>query len=250
MKKNTILSITVLLLASLSLSACSLSLPFITVMSGSGTLATETRQVSGFDKIQLDGAGRLIITQGSEESLEIQAEDNILPELTSDVSGNTLILGYQEKTWRRTVIPTREIVYTLTVTDLRGISFNGAASLEMDVLDTDDLKITINGAGQVNINDLTAENLDIQINGTGNVELAGEVINQTINIDGAGNVRAGDLRSEVTTIEVNGLGNATIWVLETLNVNFNGGGTLNYYGSPNVHQNINGAGSINNLGDK
>jgi hypothetical protein len=248
MKKRFFITLSILVIASFLLSAC--SLPFIDVVRGSGNITTETRQVSGFDEVQLDGAGRLVITQSETESLEIQAEDNILPELTADVSGGILVLGYQEKFWQKTVIPTKEIQYTLTVTDLRKLTFNGAGVLEMDALDTSSLEIVINGAGQVKIGNLIADSLSVQISGTGNVELAGEVTNQSINIDGAGNVRAGDLRTSITHIKVNGLGNSTVWATETLTVAINGGGSLNYYGSPNVNQDIHGAGDINNLGEQ
>lgn len=248
MKKRYILSLTLLVLPSLLLSAC--QIPFINVVRGSGNVITESREVSGFDEIRLDGAGRLVITQGDTESLEIEAEDNLLPELTSDVRGGTLILGYQEKFWRTSVIPTKEIHYTLTVMDLQKVTFNGAADLEMTSLQTSSLTIEINGAGQIKINDLTADSVSVTINGTGNVELAGEVSTQTIEIDGAGNVRAGDLLTATTSIEVNGLGNSTVWATESLDVTINGGGSLNYYGSPSVTQDINGAGSINSLGQK
>lgn len=248
MKKRYLVVLTLLLLTSLSLSAC--RIPFINVVRGSGNVISESREVSGFDEIRLNGAGRLVITQGDTEYLEIEAEDNILPELTSDVSGSTLVLGYQDKFWRKSVIPTKEILYTLTVTDLFAITFNGAADLEMAAFETSSLAITINGAGKVNIDDLMADSVSVTINGTGNVSLAGEVADQEINIDGAGNVRSGDLQTSRTLIEVNGLGNATVWATELLDVTINGGGTLNYYGNPSVTQDVNGTGDINNLGNK
>jgi hypothetical protein len=248
MKKRQLFFVLFLILTGLTLSAC--RLPFINIVRGSGEVMTETREVSGFDGVRLDGAGRLVVIQGAAESLEIEAEDNILPELTSDVIGNTLVLGYQEKFWRKSIIPTKEIHYTLTVTDINQITFNGAADLEMAELETPSLEIKFNGAGQVKIDDLTAEVVSVTINGTGNVELTGEAKSQMILIDGAGNVRAGDLRTETTSIEVNGLGNATVWATESLDVTINGGGSLRYYGSPSVTQDINGAGDITHLGEK
>jgi len=190
------------------------------------------------------------VIQGEVESLEIEAEDNILPELTSDVRGSTLVLGYQEKFWRKSVIPIKEIHYILTVTDLTQITFNGAAVLEMETLETPSLAININGAGQVTIGDLTADSVSVTIKGTGSVSLSGEVFTQSIEIDGAGNVRNDDLRTSTTSIEVNGLGNAKVWATESLDIKISGGGVLDYYGSPTVTQDINGAGDINNLGDK
>ncbi len=245
MKTKKIFSVLALVLVGLSLSACQ-----FTVIRGSGNLVSESREVSGFGKVRLDGAGRLFITQGEEESLEIEAEDNLMDKLTSDVEDGTLVLGYEEKPWRTTVIPTNGITYTLTVKDLTGVTFNGAGDLEMAALETSSLDVEINGAGQLSIDELTAENLMVHIAGTSTISVSGQVSTQEVVIDGAGNYKAEDLKTESTSIEINGIGNAIVWAIDTLEINIDGGGTVNYYGTPSVTQDINGLGDINNRGEK
>lgn len=248
MKKISLLKISLLLIVVFLLSAC--SLPFISVVRGSGNLETETRDVSGFSKITLNGAGQLIITQGSTESLEIQAEDNVLPKLISEVKGDTLVLGYEEHTWRRSVIPTEKIVYTLTVIDLTEFTFNGAGDLQMEMLETSSLELNVNGAGNIVIGSLMADDLSVTISGTGSVQIAGEVESQSINIEGAGNYQSGDLQSQTASIQVDGLGNSTLWVINSIDITINGAGSVDYYGTPNVTQDINGLGDVSNLGEK
>ena len=248
MYKKTLLSLSLLVLVSLLLTGC--QLPFVDVVRGSGNVVSENRPVSGFDAITLDGAGKLVITQGDSESLEIQAEDNLINELSSDVQGNTLVLGYEGRPWRKTLIPTEMIVYNLTITDLNEITFNGAGDLEMESLETEGLTITTNGAGRFNIDSIQADELTIVINGTASFNVAGEATMQSISIDGAGTYRAGDLQTQQTVISINGLGNSTVWATESLDVTINGGGNLDYYGNPNVTQDINGVGNISNMGEK
>lgn len=248
MKKKIYLVISLLFIGSFALSAC--NLPFVNVVRGSGDLTIENREVSGFDSVQLDGAGRLVITQGESESLEIEAEDNIINELTSEVRGDTLVLGFREQSWRRSIIPTRGITYTLSLIDLTEITFNGAGNIEMDSLETPTLDLTISGAGQVTIDALQADSLSVTIAGTGTIRMAGQVSSQTISIDGAGNYEAGDLETSSTKIDINGLGNGTVWATESLDITINGGGRLDYFGTPNVTQDINGLGDINNRGEK
>jgi len=248
MKNKTILTLSLFIIGSILLSAC--QLPFVDVVRGSGELVTQTRDVGTFDGIRLDGIGRLVITQGSRVSLEIQAEDNIIEELTSEVQGNTLVLGYQDQTWLRTIIPTKIVVYTLTVTDLSEVIFNGAGELEINALDTDSFSIEINGAAKIDIDELTTDNLVVEIDGTGTVSIAGNTNTQDVNIQGAGNYQASDLKSSNTTITIAGLGNGTVWAIDSLDINIDGGGTVNYYGSPNITQDINGVGEINNQGEK
>ncbi len=248
MEKKTLLSIFLILIGSLLLNACSVI--GFDVTRGSGELTTETRAVSGFDSVQIDGAGELIIMQGDSESLEIRAEDNIIGELTSEVMDSTLVLGYRDSFLRNTIIPTERITYTLTLVDLSEVTINGAADMEIDVLETEAFSLNINGAGQISIDQLMADSLIVQISGTTTIEVAGEVAEQSITIDGAGNYQAGDLATNSTSVDINGLGNATVWAVETLDISIDGGGNLRYYGSPSVTQDINGLGDIDQLGEK
>lgn len=248
MNKKHIFIFTVLIATSFTLIACHLS--FTNVITGSGNVTTETRDVSGFDAVELNGVGRLYIIQGDAESLDIEAEDNIMDELSSDVQGGTLTLGYNDNFWNTTIIPTEEIIYTLTITDLTKLTINGAGDLNIEDLAVSSLDITINGAGEVEIDNLTADNLSIQISGTATIDIAGQVSEQTINIDGAGNYQAGDLQSDSALVSIQGLGGARVWAEEVLTIEIDGGGSVNYYGSPQVSQQINGLGEITHLGDK
>lgn len=249
MKKRTLLSIPLIIASIFILSACQF-LPWIRVVRGSGNVITETRQVSGFSALRMDGAGRLVITQGTTESLEIQGEDNLIGELTSEVQGNTLVLGYQQQPWLKSILPTKPIVYNLTVTDLTKLTLNGAGDIEIRSLETDSLVLDINGAGKIDITEIVAEQLTVNFAGTGSITVSGVVTDQAVTLDGAGNYQAGDLQSQSTTIEINGLGNGTVYATDTLAITINGGGSVGYYGSPRVTQEITGLGDIKNLGEK
>ncbi len=117
------------------------------VVHGSGNIVTETRNVTGFNKVQLDGTGTLTIIKGDSESVQIEADDNVLPELTSDGTGNTLVLGIEENGLQKAVIPTQTINYVLSVTDLSDITINGGGSLSYYGYPT--ISQDISGAGKI-----------------------------------------------------------------------------------------------------
>ncbi len=60
---------------------------------GSGTIVDQTRQVEGFDRIEISGQGQLDISLTGSESLMITADDNLLDLIESTVSGDRLLLG-------------------------------------------------------------------------------------------------------------------------------------------------------------
>lgn len=59
---------------------------------GSGNVTNETRDVSSFSEVALHGTGNLTIKQTGSESLTIEAEDNVLPHIQTDVKNNRLTI--------------------------------------------------------------------------------------------------------------------------------------------------------------
>ena len=93
-----------LALAVLLLAGCELHAGPVDVVQGSGHVQRQSRDVRGFDQVVLSGLGTLTITQGSTESLTVEAEDNLLLRLRSDVGGSTLRLGPNDIAIRPTKI--------------------------------------------------------------------------------------------------------------------------------------------------
>src|SRR5262245_51406310 len=62
------------------------------------SLRTETRAVASFHRIVLSAIGNLEVRQGSTDSLTITADERVLPEIVSQVSGDTLELNMRSQT--------------------------------------------------------------------------------------------------------------------------------------------------------
>lgn len=215
----------VLLFLGLVTSGCALTLSY---EDGSGVLATEQRDVSGFDRVSFEGFGTLIITQGSEESLTIEAEDNILPRIETKVRGGTLEIGFDTDRWQDIVRPTKSITYALTVITLDGITLSGAGSIEASGID--------------------ADRFDVELSGAGSIELSGFAATQEINVSGAGSYDSAELQSEHVGVNISGAGSATVWATESLDVNISGVGNVSYYGDPQVWESVSGLGNLEALG--
>ena len=244
MKKPLIFVISVLLITLLT-SACE-----INMVSGSGKLVTENRQVSGFSSVTFAGLGELTITQGANEGLTIEAEDNIMPRITTNVSDGELTIGFESENWQDMVRPTRPVKFDLKVRNLSQFDLQGLGNVTMTSLQADAVTIKVGGAGGIKINKLTAGDLTITMTGAGNVDLAGQVTSQTINLRGLGNYSGGDLDSQHTTVNLTGAGGAEVWARSDLTVKISGAGSVSYYGSPTVSKDISGLGVLNSKGNK
>jgi hypothetical protein len=213
---------------------------------GSGVIATDNRTVSGFSGIVLNGSGDATITQGDTESLKIEADDNILPLITSEVIGGKLVLGFKNNTSISTVLPIR---FTITVKDLTSLELNGSGNATVGNLTTTSHAVTLRGSGDVNLGLLQASRLTVDGNGSGNIKVnGGKVDSQAIRIFGSGSVNSPNLESQTASVSILGSGGVEVWAKTSLDVNIAGSGNVSYFGSPTVTQKIAGSGNVNSRG--
>lgn len=234
-----------LILLGLFMSACGLSVN-VDFDQGSGVVITQTRQVSDFNRVSLNGIGDLTLVQGDRESLQIEAEDNVIKNITTEVRDGTLYIGFE----RKTILPTKPVKFFLTMRDIKDLETKGVSNIKAESVQTDQLHVGISGTGNIDIEDLSANSLEISISGAGNFNTGGQVDRQEINLSGAGNFNGEDLQSKTARVTITGLGKVTLWVTENLDVTISGTGGVDYYGEPQVSQQISGLGKVNHLGSK
>jgi hypothetical protein len=206
---------------------------------GSGNMATESRDVDGFTEIVLEGSGEVDIEMGDTESLTIEAEDNLMSHLTSDVEGGRLVLGTRDA-----IVTTRGIVYTITATNLDGITVSGSGDVEVADVTTTEFTTEISGSGTVDVSSLEADRLEVTISGSGDIDVTGAAGELDVDIPGSGRFDGEGFEASVGDVSISGSGAAIVNVAETLDANVSGSGNIEYLGSPAVSSTVSGSGSI------
>ncbi|HOI40493.1 MAG TPA: head GIN domain-containing protein [Methanobacterium sp.] len=208
MNKNSyILILGVLLCIVVAASGC-------TQLPGTGN---QTPDISGVTNVALNGPGTLIIQQGNNESIRIEADDNLMSKISTTVSGNSLSINNLNS------VSNRAVKIYITLKDLNSLTTNGGGDSEVTDLNTDSLTVTLDN---------------------GKMTLSGNIDNLIATINGGGTIAAKDLVSQKATATINGEGKATLNIVNTLNAVVNGGGSIKYSGNPQVKQQVNGLGSI------
>jgi hypothetical protein len=227
------------LMAGLFTSACSGA----KTIQGSGNVTTESRDVSDFSEVELQGIGNLTVQQTSSESLTIEAEDNIIPYLKTEVQNNRLTLYIENGVNLRTTEP---INYRLTVKDLSDLKLTGSGMINVENINTNNLKITTTGSGNVRAN-TDINNLEVALSGSGDAKMDGKTDSQAVNISGSSRYQAEDLQSKEAKIVISGSGLATLNVSDTLDARISGSGSVQYRGEPTVSTQISGSGGVSKL---
>jgi hypothetical protein len=248
MKRNLkvfLRTLAVIMAAALLVFAAS-SCIMITGITGSGNVVTEERSVSGFDKVAISAGMNLYLEQGSKEYLKVEAEDNIIRNIITEVKNGKLVIKYKNLIGG---ISAREPVNVyLTVINLKELDASSGAVIGSKEINTDSLKIDISSGAEGEMV-VKANSCDVNLSSGSTFKLSGTAETQKANLSSGVDYRASDLISWNAKIIVSSGASAKISVSDNLDVNISSGGSVEYSGTPAIVSNISSGGSIKSIGN-
>lgn len=220
---------------------------------GSGTAATEARTVPEFQAIALNGGMDLVVRQGPAQSVQVQADDNLLPLLETVVEsgskGATLQVRWKRESggwmggWNNVQTRTKVLV-NVVVPKLTALSTAGAGDIRLETFSTPVLQVSISGSGDTRLEGLSTEDLGVRISGSGNVSGQGTAARTSVSIAGSGDVKLTEMRSDEVKVSIAGSGDAAVNAQKTLSVSIAGSGDVVYVGDAAVKTSVAGSGSV------
>jgi hypothetical protein len=216
---------------------------------GSGHVITESRDVSGFTTVRLDYPASVVIRQGSADSLKIEAEDNVVAAMRTQVANGILRID-NVRGHRVYIAPTKPVKVTITAKDIKEVTFDSAGDLTLQSLDGDSFRVVLNGAGSINLDNVKLQSLDAVLNGAGSLQASGTAADLNITLNGLGSFQGEALHSQTAVAKLSGMGSADVWVDKTLTAMISGMGSVNYYGDPQVSKQVSGLGTVQSKGIK
>jgi len=218
-------------------------------VSGSGKIETETRTPGEFDSITVAYPATIIVHQGDEYLVTVEADDNLAPQMVTTVRDGVLVIENGERNYFKRVAPTQAVKITITVKDLNEIVLARPGRVEVNGLKTGKLDLGLKSAGEVIVQELEADALNVYMYG-GKVISAGTANQLSVSIGKVGEFDGTDLQTQTANVQIGGTASTTVRVSDSLSVSLSGSVAMNYYGSPEeIHESISGAASINKLGD-
>jgi hypothetical protein len=167
------------LLILLGVNGCRINLKDLPVVQGSGVIKTEKRTVAAFSRIDIGSTVKLEFTVGTETKVEATADDNLLPMLVTEVSGDTLKIYINGNTMSGTSPTVR-----ITAPHLAGIAGGGATHGNLAGLNETTFKVKVEGASQITLSG-KVDKLDIECAGAGKV-LATKLEAQDVKVEAGG----------------------------------------------------------------
>jgi hypothetical protein len=201
-------------------------------------------------RVDMSGMGKVVLTQGDSESLEVSGPENVVPLVRTSVRGGVLVIDLEPGVTVTGMYSTNLLTFTIGVKDLSSLDLSGLADVEMDGLSTSSLRVTMSGSGKISLRGLDLEDLRLRLSGLGDADLSGVAASAVIDISGAGSVNAVGLEVQTADVSISGAGSAKLYVTERLTGDISGAGSVEYYGEPETRTHTSGFGNFRSLGMK
>ncbi|MFH2141456.1 MAG: head GIN domain-containing protein [Bacteroidota bacterium] len=223
-------------------SAISCRDPFHTGIKGNGHVVNEARSVSSFDEIKSCDDFNVFVTQDSINSIIVEAEENLVPYISTEINGNKLTIKTEKN---RNLHNTKPVNIYLHTGSLSHVSLSGSGNINIEGANTGFLELDISGSGNINCQ-IDAGSIDAHIAGSGDMTLAGTSDESNFKISGSGKIRSYNLEQYNCHSDISGSGNIYVFANDLLDVDISGSGNVYYIGIPSVNTRITGSGSVIN----
>jgi len=192
---------------------------------GSGKRVTQKRDVGPFTAISTDGAFDIEVVCQKDLGVQVEADDNLLPLVETQVSGNTLHL--RPATNYSTEDPPK---IKITVPNIESFTANGAGKFQVSGLNNDKFQVYLNGAPA--------------FSASGTTKMMG------VDTNGAAKVDTHNLRAARTVVDSKGVSRVDLGVSDQLDVTVSGPSHVTYKGDPVVNKTVHGPGKVEKRADE
>jgi hypothetical protein len=244
MKKNILL-----LCAAVTLAAAGCS--FFPTVEGSGFPKTTSYNEAGFTRLSADHAFKVHVIPDTAFSVTVTCDDNIVPYLVVDTTGDAIRVGLLDGYNYRQVILSAEVhMPSLAGMSLSGasearvdtgfvsqaplaVNLSGASAIEIAALTCGPLTADVSGASTFSAQTLTAASLSAVVSGGSTMSASGTTAGETLNVSGASTVRLQGLTSSHASVTLSGASKAYVNAGSgQITLSASGVSTLYYAGNP------------------
>jgi hypothetical protein len=187
---------------------------------GSGNIASEKRDVGSFSGVDVSGIFQVEIAAQKDFAIEIEADDNLLSLIKTEVRGGVLRIETEKR-----VSTSNPLKIRISAPDIDNIEASGASRVSLANVKNDELRVDTSGASKINI--------------------SGETVNLLIEVSGASSIDAENLKAEKANVDACGASHVSVFAINELKSDASGASKIVYSGSPkNIEKKSSGASSV------
>lgn len=228
--------------AAFVLSACNFNIN--TGENGNGKVTTEERNVtSDFTEVRGSAGLDVYLTQGDENKIVVEADENLLQYIQTDIEGGKLHVTTSENIGRSTA---KKVYVTFKALNTVEAS-SGADVTGNSVIKSQNLTLKSSSGATLDV-EVFAQEISAKTSSGADLEVSGKATSLTADASSGSELNAKELLVLNCNAEASSGAEVTVNVREKLETNVSSGGDINYYGNPvSVNSNKSHSGSVDKM---
>jgi len=199
-------------------------------VSGNGNVLEETRDISGFSGVLISSGIDVLLSEGDEFEVIVEADENLLDLIETRRNGSLLEVG----TDRVNIRNARSKKVHITLPELSVLKISSAGDCEgQNLFHCEDLELSISSAGDLTL-EVEAERIDLDISSSGDARLAGKADIFDVSLSSAGDLYAYDLEAGIVKVNVSSAGDARVYATDEISMSASSAGNIYYKGDARV----------------
>ena len=226
------------------LNALFLFLTSASVFAGMNDMKKENRSVGDFDAISLSISADLYLTQGSKNEVIIEADEDVLEKIITEVNGGELDIRFERWFNYKNY---GDIKVYVTVKDIKSLTLAGSGDIiSKSPIKSEKLNLEVTGSGKINIDDLNVQKVGAIISGSGDIRIDGnsKADGLRVTVTGSGDFLSDKIEFVNADFTITGSGSIRAFVSGELGATITGSGKIYYKGKPLIDADITGSGKI------
>lgn len=213
---------------------------------GNGNMTTITRNTGDYDRISCAGSMDFKLVYGTEGTIKIEGEENLLEYIITEVKGDHLVVKVRNGINLRNS-RNKDIIITIPYRDIEEVSLTGSGDVwNTDTINEEHLKVSVSGSGDMKLN-VKTQRIDSNLTGSGDITLTGNTDFLETKVTGSGDFHGFDLQANTTEAYVTGSGDIDVVCNDFLKARVTGSGDIKYKGNPEKEDTkVTGSGNISN----
>lgn len=209
---------------------------------GSGNIITETRNVQPFTAVHANTSIDVDVKQGSETSVVVEADDNLIKYVETIVEGNELKIRLKNVSlWNHSTIRVHVVSPKYT-----GFEATSSAQIigETTITSSDKITLKANSSGKIEMQ-IDAPIVEADVSSSADIILSGRTKDVKADASSSGSLDLEKLQAETATAEASSSANISLFASVKINAKANSSGDIKYKGgATDVVKSENSSGSV------
>lgn len=208
---------------------------------GNGIYVEKQYPISGFSKVEVKHSFEVIITQADEFNVRVSAEENILPTISVQKSGDVLEIKYRSDLILK---PRAKVKVYVSAPEYKALDISGASKLYSNgLLAGSKLLVEASGASKVKL-EVIMQQLTADGSGASDFEFVGKVKVFAAEASGSTDINAKLLEAQDVQLDLSGASKADVVARQKLSVDASGASRVRYAGNPQISSDLSGAAKL------